>query len=163
LSHFRGSVSSLPYSQGPATCPCPKRDKSNLLPLSPHLIYLFCTTSHLSLVLPSGLQYSASPTKSQFAFSFLVYAQRATPPYRLIIFHTASLPIGLMSRSIPYVTFRYLLNFYFETLLAPRPTLKLEDHSLSAVRNCLCSMLAAKLHLWRMSALPEIRGLALPW
>jgi len=33
--------------------------------------------------------------------------------------------------------------FYREELLAPRPTLKLEDHPLSAVRDCLFNLFAA--------------------
>jgi hypothetical protein len=35
------------------------------------------------------------------------------------------------------MNFRNKLIFYGEESLAPRPTLKLEDHSLSAVRDCL--------------------------
>ena len=34
-------------------------------------------------------------------------------------------------------TFRYKIRFYGEELLTPRPTPKLEDHPLSAVRDCL--------------------------
>jgi len=33
--------------------------------------------------------------------------------------------------------FRNIVRFYVEELLAPRPTTKLEDHALSAVRECL--------------------------
>jgi len=35
---------------------------------------------------------------------------------------------------------------YSEKLLAPRPTTKLEDHRLSAVRDCLFSVSVAKLN-----------------
>jgi hypothetical protein len=35
-------------------------------------------------------------------------------------------------------------------LLAPRPTPKLEDHPLSAVRDCLFNVSAATLHIWRI-------------
>jgi hypothetical protein len=38
--------------------------------------------------------------------------------------------------------------FYGEELLAPRPTPKLEDHPLSAVRDCLFNIFAATLHIW---------------
>ena len=41
------------------------------------------------------------------------------------------------------------LIFYGEELLAPRPTPKLEDHLLSAVRDCLFNTFAATLHVWR--------------
>jgi len=34
-------------------------------------------------------------------------------------------------------------------LLAPRPTLKLEDHPLSAVRDCLFDIFTATRRLWR--------------
>jgi hypothetical protein len=36
--------------------------------------------------------------------------------------------------------------FYGEELWAPRPTPKLEDHPLSALRDCLFSIFAATLH-----------------
>jgi hypothetical protein len=45
---------------------------------------------------------------------------------------------------------RNLVIFYGEELLAPRPTPKLEDHPLSAVRDCLLNVFAATLHIWRL-------------
>jgi hypothetical protein len=39
--------------------------------------------------------------------------------------------------------------------LAPHPTFKLEDHSLSAVRDCLFSLFAATFHIWRPSFHPQ--------
>jgi hypothetical protein len=42
--------------------------------------------------------------------------------------------------------FRNIIHFYGEELLAPRPTPKLEDHPLSAVRDCLFNVFAATLH-----------------
>jgi hypothetical protein len=44
--------------------------------------------------------------------------------------------------------FRNKLIFYGEEL-APRPTPKLEDHPLPAVRDCLFNIFAAILHIWR--------------
>jgi hypothetical protein len=38
-------------------------------------------------------------------------------------------------------------HLYGEELLAPRPTLKLEDHHLSTVHNCLFNIFAATLHI----------------
>ena len=38
-------------------------------------------------------------------------------------------------------------HLYGEELLAPRPTLKLEDHHLSTVRDCLFNIFAATLHV----------------
>ena len=37
--------------------------------------------------------------------------------------------------------------FYGEELLTPRPILKLEDHTLSAIRGCLFSIFALTLHI----------------
>jgi hypothetical protein len=41
-------------------------------------------------------------------------------------------------------------------LLAPRPTPKLEDHPLSAVRDCLFNIFAATLHIWRPNYFCEL-------
>ena len=40
-------------------------------------------------------------------------------------------------------------RFYSVSLLASRQTLKLEDHSWSAVHDCLFNIFAANLHIWR--------------
>jgi len=45
------------------------------------------------------------------------------------------------------VTFRNKLIFYGEELLTPRPTPKVEDHPLSAVRDSLFSTSIATLHM----------------
>jgi hypothetical protein len=51
------------------------------------------------------------------------------------------------SRSEARVSFfRDCASFYGELLSAPRPTPKLEDHPLSAVRNCLFNIFTATLH-----------------
>ena len=42
--------------------------------------------------------------------------------------------------------FRHKASFYGEELLAPRPTPKLEDHRLPAVRNCLFNIFVVTLH-----------------
>ena len=47
--------------------------------------------------------------------------------------------------------------FYSEGLLAPRPTPKLEDHPLSAVRNCLFNLFAATLHIGGRSSIRNLR------
>jgi hypothetical protein len=56
----------------------------------------------------------------------------------------------IRSISRPYVTFHnscFLLRWgVVSPLLGP----KLEDHSLSAVRDCLFNILAATLHIWRL-------------
>jgi hypothetical protein len=59
--------------------------------------------------------------------------------------------------------FRNKLIFYDEELLAPRPTPKLEDHPLSALRDCLFNIFAATLHTWRASPPSATWGRAMPW
>jgi hypothetical protein len=44
-----------------------------------------------------------------------------------------------------------------EQLLAPRPTPKLEDHPLSAVRDCLFNIIAATLHTGGRSSIRNLR------
>jgi hypothetical protein len=51
--------------------------------------------------------------------------------------------------------FRNTVFFYGEELLAPRPTPKLEDHPLSAVRDCLFDVFAATLHIRRPFLRPQ--------
>jgi len=53
--------------------------------------------------------------------------------------------------------FRKKVSFYSAELILPRPTLKLEDHSLSAVRNCLFNIFAATLHTGRRSSIQNLR------
>jgi hypothetical protein len=57
------------------------------------------------------------------------------------------------------VVFRNKLIFYGEELLAPRPTPKLEDHPLSAVRDCLFNIFAATLQNWREVGWDGVDGL----
>jgi hypothetical protein len=64
---------------------------------------------------------------------------------------------------MPFVTFRKKLKFYGEELSAPRPTPKLGDHPLSVVRDCLCNIFAAILHIWRPSPPSATWGRAMPW
>jgi hypothetical protein len=58
----------------------------------------------------------------------------------------------------PFVTFRNKLNFYGEELLAPRPTPKLEDHHLSAVRDCLFNIFTVtSLYLQAVASIRNLR------
>jgi hypothetical protein len=63
----------------------------------------------------------------------------------------------------PCATFRKKWFVYIEEFLATRPTPKLEDYHLSAVRYCLFSIIAATLHIWRPSPPSSTWGRALPW
>jgi hypothetical protein len=49
------------------------------------------------------------------------------------------------------------IRFHGEELLAPRPTPKLEDHPLSAVRDCLFNIFAATLHIGGRSSIRNLR------
>ena len=49
------------------------------------------------------------------------------------------------------------IRLYGEELLAPRPTPKLEDHPLSAVRDCLFNIFAATLHIAGRSSTRNLR------
>ena len=53
--------------------------------------------------------------------------------------------------------------FYSMWLLASRQTPKLEDHSWSAVHDCLFTIFAANPYIWRPTPHPESRGRAMPW
>ena len=53
--------------------------------------------------------------------------------------------------------FRNKANFYGDELLAPRPTLKLVDHPLSDVPNCLFNIAAATLHIGGRSSIRKLR------
>ena len=50
-----------------------------------------------------------------------------------------------------------MIRFYGEELLAPRPTPKLEDHHLSAVRDCLFNIFAATLRIGGRSFIRNLR------
>ena len=54
-------------------------------------------------------------------------------------------------------TIRSMIRFYGEDLSAPRPTSNLEDHPLSAVRNCLFNIFAATLHIGGRSSILNLR------
>jgi hypothetical protein len=51
--------------------------------------------------------------------------------------------------------FRNIIIFYGEELLAPRTNPKLEDHPLSAIRDCLFNVFAATLRNWRPFLHPQ--------
>jgi hypothetical protein len=55
----------------------------------------------------------------------------------------------------PCEMFRNIVRFYGEELLLRRPTVKLEDHPLSVVWDCLFNILAATLHTWKPFLHPQ--------
>jgi hypothetical protein len=68
-----------------------------------------------------------------------------------------SLPHSQKPATCPYLCrlFRNITILYGDDLLAPRPTSKLEDHPLSAARNCLFNVFGATLHNWRPFLHPQ--------
>jgi hypothetical protein len=50
-----------------------------------------------------------------------------------------------------------MIRFNGEELLAPRPTPKLEEHPLLAVRDCLFSIFAATVHIGGRSSIHNLR------
>jgi hypothetical protein len=67
------------------------------------------------------------------------------------------------------VQVRGFLNIFITSLFVtvrscnPTPNPKLEDHPLSAVRDCLFNIFAATLHTWRASPPSATWGRAMPW
>jgi hypothetical protein len=54
-------------------------------------------------------------------------------------------------------TFHNMIRFYGEEFLARRPTPKLEDHPVSAVRDCLFTIFAATIHMGDRSSIRKLR------
>jgi len=50
------------------------------------------------------------------------------------------------------------MRFYGEEMLATRPTPKLEDHPLSAVRDCLFNIFANSLHIGGHASIRKVTG-----
>ena len=69
-----------------------------------------------------------------------------------------ALRIGLSPEeaSRPWV-YRNSVVLYGEELLTPRPTPKLEGHTLSAVRDCLFDIFAATLHIGGRSSIRNLK------
>jgi len=130
-------------------------------------------SSHLRLGLPSGLFFSWFPTTFCMRFSQPPCVLHV-PPWldqpnnnrwsvhvtKLLIMQSCRsksdiyFPLPRSFQRIrpiprPRVTCRNKLIVYVEELLAPNPTLKFQDHLLSAVRKYLFSILAVTLHMWR--------------
>ena len=76
----------------------------------------------------------------------------------------SSLPYSQLPAICPFqrkhLAYEYFLTFFFfhgEDLLAPRPTPKLENHPLSAVRDCLFNLFVATLHIGGRSSIRNLR------
>ena len=64
-----------------------------------------------------------------------------------------------MPTTCPYPewTFRNMIRFYGDALLAPQPTPKLEDHPLWAVHDCLLNIFATALHIRGLSTTRNLK------
>ena len=67
----------------------------------------------------------------------------------------SSLPYSQAQASRPWEFLNRII--YGEELLAPRPTPKLEDHPLSAVRDCVFNLFAATLHIGGRYSIRSLR------
>jgi hypothetical protein len=105
-------------------------------------------STHLRFGLPSGLFPSGFLTNILYAFLF-------SP-------HSSYMPRiqGIRPGPKPLLNVRNNLILYGEELLAPRPTPQLEDHPMSAVRDCLFNIFAAA--LWLITILGNCAALRLP-
>jgi len=78
-------------------------------------------------------------------------------------FHTWPPPVSILRQSISpgprfsVWTFRNMICFYGEELLANRPTPKLEDHLVSVIRDCLFTIFAATLYTGGRSSIRNLR------
>jgi len=83
--------------------------------------------------------------------------------YRLLTFHVPNLMSFSFCNSYQSIRPgpRHVLvnkaSFYGEDLSAPRPTPKLDDHPLSAVRDCLFSIFATTIHIGGRSSIRNLR------
>jgi hypothetical protein len=84
--------------------------------------------------------------RSQLTISFLTSILFVLGKRQKVVL-VSSVGLGVMVRNN--------IIFYGEELLAPRPTPKLGDHPLSAVRDCLLNIFAATLHNWRPFLHPQ--------
>jgi hypothetical protein len=72
--------------------------------------------------------------------------------------HKCRPPVSILSGpKFSLWTFRNMIRFYSEELLAPRPNYKMKDHLLSAVRDCLFNVLAATLRIRGRSSIRNLR------
>jgi hypothetical protein len=104
---------------------------------------ILISSSHLRLRLSSGLFPSCLPPKKpSIHLTCLPFVPDASPISFLLIWS-------------PYEMCLNMVIFYGEELSASRPTPKLEDHPMSAVRDCLFNVFAATLHIRRPFLHPQ--------
>jgi hypothetical protein len=107
----------------------------------------FNTVITRAIHLPYPEPYTSHTIPSYLSKIHFNFVPRTKSHVRILPLRTFTQGIGPGPRLLVY--FRNRLIFYGESLLAPRPTPKLEDHSLSAVRYCLFNIFTAAFHNWR--------------
>ena len=138
------SEDSLPLSQVPVTSPYLKLSFQSTLPHPTSCKSILILYSHSRLGLPIGLFPSCFPTKTLYTLSSLPYMLHVP----LISFFSIWSPKQYRARSTnPYWMVRNIIHFYGQELSAPCQTPKQEDHSLSAVRDCLLNKFSVTLIL----------------
>ena len=71
--------------------------------------------------------------------------------------HKCPPPVPISRGSISPCEYFLTMLYHGEALLAPRPTPKQDDHSSSAVRDCLFNIFAATLHIGGRSSIHNLR------
>jgi len=117
---------SLPHSQVPATCPYPEPARSSPYPHIPlPEDQIFILSSHLRLVLPSGLFPKGFPTKT--LYTPLLSPLRATRPAHLILEFIILTILGEHYRS-PETTDFFLLYITIVRHVSYLTVVKLHDY-----------------------------------
>ena len=111
-------------------------------------------------ILQGVTQIDAFTCATQFNFKFCsIYIYKLTP---WLMEPAGSMPHsqGFSNNTYlkPCVTCMNEYDFYIVGLLASRQTPKLEDHSCSAVHDCLFNIFAANLHIWMPTPLSATQG-----
>ena len=148
---------SLLRSQVPVTSPFLELDRFS--PCPPHPTFCRAILILLSLLL-LGLLSCLFPSvfSTKTLYTPLLSRIHATCPAHLIL-------LDLITQTRcgeEYTSFLNgcnMIRFDGEELSAPRPTPKLEDYSLSAVRDCLCNKFATNLHFGGRSSILKLRTL----
>ena len=143
------------------------RSFQSMPPYPTSCISILVIYSHLRLGLPCGLFPSVFPIETLYTPLLPAYMLYAPP---ISFFSILSHEIYVVRGTDPFLMVHNMIHFYGEELLAPRPAPKLEDHSSSAVRDCLCNKFAAVLRIGGRSSILNlstshamVKGTLLSW
>jgi len=149
---------SLPCSQEPATCSYFSNITFDIILPSTPLLAHYNPCPIWPLVLPLDLSYTLLIRLLLFSYSSHSTFQVARPIFRC---HGCSKGSVQVRGSVwHYVT---CCSFYSADFLAPRSTLKLENHPLSAYSDWLFSILTPTLHIKRPSPPSATWRRAMTW